>query len=484
VTTACPVCGACWEAARARWCGRCGSSLAPASEQADEASRAPADADTPAVHVHRRPRGAPVLVTLAVALAAAVAVALTATLEPAPGDEVTGPHEPPAVTAPQTPGGGASDVDTEPPTCLDQGTVVDCVRWHTAQDPAPVDVVAAPEGLGTVAADGEVAWLQLGTGERRWTRHLDVGTAAPQLLAPSVGVLPVRLEERLVLLGISSGRTLGVVDLAGDAVVQASGPWLMTADEETIAAYTVTGEEGWTRQLEEGQEGLVLSAGAFIHHQDGSLTRLHGNTGRDRWTMGLPPGAVDAWSHPASDGITVALEPDGGAPSLQRISASGAVLWELALPGPVLQLTLPSDLGRAAAVVDAGPGEVLVLFDPEDGHMLPPVELGADAAGTLAPSVREDRVAAAVGHPRPRLLVIGRDDGDVRLSAPLPSPPRGVTLAAGATVLTADAQRVVARSVTTGTRRWEAWMLGATILSDEPVVLAGDRGVTAVLPAP
>jgi outer membrane protein assembly factor BamB len=424
------------------------------------------------------------LLTLTVALAAVVAVALTASLDPAPGDEEAEPDEPPPAAAPQAPGGGADDVGSEPPTCLDQGTVVDCVRWHAAPDPAPADVVTAPEGVGTVSADGEVAWLQLGTGERRWTRHLDAGVAAPQLLAPSVGVLPVRLEERLVLLGISSGRTLGIVELAGDAVVQASGPWLMTADAETIAAYTVTGDEGWTRRLDEGQEGLVLSAGAFIHHPDGSLTRLHGNTGRDRWTMGLPPGAVDAWSHPASDGITVALEPDDGAASLQRISASGVVLWELALPGPVLHLTLPSDLGRAAAVVAADQGELLVLFDPEDGSMLPPVELGPDAAGTLAPSVRDDRVAVAVGHPRPRLLVIGRRDGDVRLSAPLPSPPRGVTLADGATVLTADAQRVVARSVTTGTRRWEAWMLGATILSDEPVVLAGERGVTAVLPAP
>jgi hypothetical protein len=476
---------------RARWCGRCGALLAPpphveapehgTQHEEEDTDRGPPDPDSP-----RRDALPSWLVPLGIALVVVTGVLTAladtggATLLPT-GTDASSPSDPDAAATSED---APADPVDDPPACLDEDAPLACVRWHAPEPAAPADAVAGPDGVATLSDDGEVTWRTVGSGATRWEREIDADDRDARLLPPWVGVLPIVTDDRLLLLGIQSGRTLATVPLDADATAAMAGGWVLVTDRTTLSAWTMTGEEGWSRPLADGQRGLVTTAGPYVHDPEGSLTRLHGNTGEDRWTVPLPPGSATPATLATSSDITLALDPVEGAPSIRRLSSGGLERWDAPMPGPVTHLTLPTDIGMGAAVVATDDGEAVVLFDPEDGTTLSPVDLGPGAAGTLPPSVHAHRVAIATTHPQPRLTVVGRDDGFVRMRTSLPEAPHAVALTDDATVLTADAGGVTARSTITGVRRWSLPLAEGGLVAREPVVVTSAEGVTAVVPDP
>jgi hypothetical protein len=476
---------------RARWCGRCGALLAPpphveapehgTQHEEEHTDRGPPDPDGP-----RRDALPSWLVPLGLALVVVAGVA-TALAGAGGSPRLSSGTDASSRTEPDTAVTGedaAPEPADDPPACVDEGVSVACVRWHVPEPATPADAVAGPDGVATLSDEGEVTWRTIGSGATRWERLIDAEGRDTRLLPPWVGVLPIVTDDRLLLLGIQSGRTLATVPLDDDATATMAGGWVLVSDRTGLSAWTMTGDEGWSRPLTDGQRGLVTTAGPYVHDAEGSLTRLHGNTGEDRWTVSLPPGSATPATLATSSDITLALDPDDGEPSIRRISSGGLERWDAPMPGTVTHVALPADHGMGAAVVATDDGEAVVLFDPEDGTSLPPVDLGSGAAGTLPPSVRAHRVAIATTHPRPRLTVVGRDDGFIRMRTSLPQAPSAVALTDDATVLTADTAGVTARSTTTGVRRWGLSLAEAGLVDQEPVVVTSSEGLTAVVPDP
>jgi outer membrane protein assembly factor BamB len=466
VSSSCGTCGSTWSAP-ARWCGRCGAALAPTDE------REPGPGTW---------RGSATWL-LTAAVIAGVVGAMTAGPDVAPAATVA--HAEVEVATAAT---AADDDEPTAPTArsgpeCDTGRLpATCLRWFEEHGPTPAEIVAGEGVVATLSRTGTLRLLRRGDGATRWTRSVDAHGAQGRLLAPAVGTLPVRLGRRLLLFELSAGRQLADIDVGSDATVLASGPRLLAAGASALTAWSVTGERSWERPIGPGERALATATGIFVHDRSGALTRLHSNTGTDRWTRSVPPGELELDRAATGDVLVVALDPDDASPELRGLDLEGETRWRRSLPGPVTELTLPPDGETAAAVVTTDDGDALVLFDPRDGASTAPVPLGTEVV--TAPRIRDARVAVISEDPAPRLTVVDRRDGEVRLEQALPLPPDDLALTGEATVVTATARGIEARSSTTGAVRWEVRLAGARLATTEPLVVFGSRAALGLEPTP
>lgn len=287
-----------------------------------------------------------------------------------------------------------------------------CINLVTDLGLDPDDEVRLIRGQVIIATpDGRLRAAGLRDGGTRW-RHTVSGQP---ILHPVVAdVLPVGHADGVDLLRLDGGDVLGRLDLDARAV-GGVGPWVVTASDDEVASWSVSGSRGWRREVPpDGDVRFGGEAAALVTH--GRLEVLYGNTGTTRVTVEVEGEPLGFHRH--DDRTTVVTERPAAVVQADR---DGAIASRVRLPGTQV----------LTHEVDPSERRLVTLSTDDDGrtHWVTIVELAADPrpryvplpgpAPSVAPLVDRDEVVVARRGPRRHLQRIGLESGATRTRVPL-----------------------------------------------------------------
>jgi outer membrane protein assembly factor BamB len=190
-------------------------------------------------------------------------------------------------------------------------------------------------------------------------------------------------------------------------VVGAHGPAVWALD-------AATGQEKWTRQLDDGP-ALPLSTaagGILIGTAPGGLLMLAGTDGRIVWRV--PLGATPTAVPVESGGLIVAGLADGRVLGLDALT--GAVTWTRKTGGAVLSLTALPD-----RILAGSADNFFYSLSPRDGGVDWRWRTGGDVTGTAVADARRVYFLSLDN----TLRALDRKHGDLKWQRPLTSRPVG-----------------------------------------------------------
>ncbi len=345
------------------------------------------------------------------------------------GDAVELPDRGPATPGP---------TDDDAITCDTTTGPVDCVLWDIDLDlPGTAEVDLA--GGRIVVADpvGHLAAYAAGDAEPVWEHRL--GSPLTRHPGTVSGMLAYTADDRTGFVSIAHGERTEPVP--GPVLRAATvGTWLLVDDGDRLSARGVSGEPAWQRPLGPDERTWLNRDGALLASDDGHLTALFENTGRDRWQVDLPAPVVAA-ERVGPQAVAIAGDP----PQLAVVTGDGE-LSTRRLPGAAVEM-LPLRETDAVAVLSADDNdrlyiEVVALHGPYI-----PATLTLDAIPSRTLPVVGDADHLVFADRGGRLYVL--DLAEVHLQGPLPAdrPVIDVALTSDGDVLTLDRSGVSLRSV-------------------------------------
>jgi poly-gamma-glutamate capsule biosynthesis protein CapA/YwtB (metallophosphatase superfamily)/outer membrane protein assembly factor BamB len=256
-------------------------------------------------------------------------------------------------------------------------------RLWRAQTSGPIYALAVLEG-GRVAVGDDAGHVTLldEDGRRVWRREL--GSRVTDLLGGwEGGVLAGGWDERLTFLH-ADGEVGWAADLGSpiSGVAGLAGLAIAGTMDGGLRAYDVNGGEAWRLDLGvpvtsleargEGERGQVL-----VGAQDGRLLAVDG-AGALRWQQRLGTGGPTfRASDLAGDGDLEVVAGTGGTmPTLALLTASGEILWQVAVPAPVGAVTTVDLDGDGAGEILAGLSSGLVQAYNGQGRLRGAVHAG------------------------------------------------------------------------------------------------------------
>lgn len=374
-----------------------------------------------------------------------------------------------------------------------------CVSWRAAHGPGLAavgvdDVVVVVEPSGEVVArdrtDGTERWRTRAPGLAAVGRGpaadaLSPGAGDVELVATVGGTVAVRAGQAITFLDAAEGGRVGAARLtspATDAV--ASGPWLLVAGPDEVAALGVTGSVTWRRAIPDDARAVLHAHGAYLATDD-AVTRLSPNTGQDRWTaaVGDAPRPLAGGSPDGRLLVAVDGGPDDLGAGLVGLDADdGTVAWRAEL-GVVREVVAGDDRLVVAVASQGGGLDLAVLAPVAGGGATPPTRhrqvrlTTADEVAQLGLLGRQPVLITGGDAPE---LILATPDGFARVRQPV-APGTRIGVHDGR-LLVVGGDAVVAVEVTTGVRRLRLPLPGARTVPGAPGVVAGDTTLVGLGP--
>lgn len=356
---------------------------------------------------------------------------------------------------------------TGPVTCIDSVAEFDVDVGDEVRVAGSGVVVASPDGL--------VRAHDLGSGRERWRARF----APPVTIHPEVaGTVPVGSEHGVRFLSLAEGTAVGAFEgTVAEAV--STGPWLMVRDQDgTVAARSVTGRPGWSREVPPGGRAWLTPAGTYLDDGAGLLTSLFDNTGGDRWSTALPGTVRDV--HRVPDRTVVALADPA---AVAVLDARGEPLEVTGLNGSVTWSGLDPDGSHAVLVTTEETGVVaLSIMEVATGRLRSTVALPGEL-GEAAPAVGRTLVAVPLMGADPQVRLLEIPDGRTHGRIDVVSPITAVAWPEEAVAVFDATGTLAVRSLTTNRERYRiAFGSEATLLRERPLLVLSPAGVTALDP--